>query len=64
MYTYEKGIDQSAEYGGQLGLKENVFLVFVELSHEEAKPLEQAIERSGSKVIVSAPIEFYCSRTK
>jgi hypothetical protein len=52
MYTYEKGIDQAAEYGGQLGLKEIVFLVFVELSQEEAKPLEQEVERSGIKVIV------------
>jgi hypothetical protein len=52
MYTYEKGIGQAAEYGGQLGLKEIVFLVFVELSQEEAKPLEQEVERSGIKVIV------------
>jgi hypothetical protein len=52
MYSYEKGIGQAAEYGGQLGLKEVVFLVFVELSQEEAKPLEQEVERSGIKVIV------------
>lgn len=51
MYWYEKGIDQAAEYGGQLGLKEIVFLVFVELSQEEAKPLEQEVERAGIKVI-------------
>jgi hypothetical protein len=51
MYTFEKGIDQAAEYAGQLGLKEIVFLVFVELSQEEAKPLEQETDRSGIKVI-------------
>jgi len=52
MYTYGKGIEQAAVYGRQLGLKEIVFLVFVELSQEEAKPLEQEVERSGIKVIV------------
>jgi hypothetical protein len=52
MYTYERGIDQAAEYGGQLGLKEIVFLVFVELSQEEAKQLEQEVNRSGIKVVV------------
>ena len=52
MHTYEKGIDQAAEYGRQLGLKEIVFLVFVELTQEEAKPLEQEVDRSGIKVVV------------
>jgi hypothetical protein len=52
MYTFEKGIDQAAEYAGQLGLKEIVFLVFVELSQEEAKPLEQEVDRAGIKVVV------------
>jgi hypothetical protein len=52
MYTFERGIDQAAEYGRQLGLKEIVFLVFVELTQEEAKPLEQEVNRSGIKVVV------------
>jgi len=52
MYAFEKGIDQAAEYGRQLGLKEIVFLVFVELTQEEAKPLEQEVDRSGIKVVV------------
>ncbi len=52
MYTFERGIDQAAEYGRQLGLKEIVFLVFVELTQEEAKPLEQEVDRAGIKVVV------------
>jgi hypothetical protein len=52
MYTFEKGIDQAAEYGRRMGLKEIVFLVFVELSEEEAKQLEQEIEKTGIKVTV------------
>ncbi|MCI0470152.1 MAG: AAA-like domain-containing protein [Candidatus Aminicenantes bacterium] len=51
MYRFERGIDQAAEYAQQLGLKEIVFLVFVELSGEEAKPLELVVDRSGIKVI-------------
>ncbi|MCI0471376.1 MAG: AAA-like domain-containing protein [Candidatus Aminicenantes bacterium] len=51
MYRFERGIEQAAEYGRQLGLKEIVFLVFVELSQEEAKPLEQTVDRGGIKVI-------------
>jgi hypothetical protein len=52
MYTFERGIDQAAEYGRRMGLKEIVFLVFVELSEEEAKQLEQEIEKPGIKVTV------------
>ena len=52
MYTFEKGIDQAASYGRQLGLTEIVYLVFVELSEEDAKQLEQVVDRSGIKVIV------------
>jgi hypothetical protein len=54
MYTFEKGIDQAAAYARQMGLKEIVFLVFVELTPEEAKQLEQDVEKSGIKVIVIA----------
>jgi hypothetical protein len=54
MYTFEKGIDQAAEYGRQMGLKEIFFLVFVELTPEEAKQLEQDVEKPGIKVIVIA----------
>jgi hypothetical protein len=32
-----------------LGLKEIVFLVFVELTQEEARPLEHEVDRSGIK---------------
>lgn len=52
MYTFERGIGQAAEYGQQLGLTEVVFLVFIELSQEEAKPLEQIVDKPGIKVIV------------
>ena len=52
MYTFEKGIGQAAEYGRQLGLKEIALLVFVELSEEEAKQLENDVEKPGIKVIV------------
>jgi hypothetical protein len=52
MYDYRKGIDQAAEYGRRLGLKEIVLLIFVELSEEEVKELEQEIEKPGINVIV------------
>jgi hypothetical protein len=55
IYTFEKGIDQAAGYGRQMGLKEIFFLVFVELTEEEAKQLEKEIEKNGIKVI-SIPI--------
>jgi hypothetical protein len=51
-YRFEKGIEQAAEYGRQLGVKEIVYLVFVELGAEEAKQLEQEVENAGIKVIV------------
>jgi hypothetical protein len=52
MYTFERGIDQAAEYGHRMGLKEIALLVFVELSEEEAKQLEQEVDKPGIKVIV------------
>jgi len=52
MYDYRRGIEQAADYGKQLGLKEIVLLVFVELKEEEVKELEQEIEKPGIKVIV------------
>jgi hypothetical protein len=52
MYTHEKGIEQAAEYGRQLGLKEIAFLVFIELSAAEAKQLEKEVEKNGVKVTV------------
>jgi hypothetical protein len=52
MYDYRQGIDRAADYGRQLGLKEIVLLVFVELKEEEVKELEQEIEKSGIKVII------------
>jgi hypothetical protein len=55
IYMFEKGIDQAAEYGRQMGLKEIFFLVFVELTEEEAKQLEKQVEKNGVKVI-SIPI--------
>jgi hypothetical protein len=54
-YVYEQGIDRAAEYGIKLGLKEIVYLVFVELKEEEAKELDQVIEKPGINVI-SIPI--------
>lgn len=52
MYDYRRGIEQAAGYGKQLGLKEIVLLVFVELKEEEVKELEQAIEKPGITVNV------------
>jgi hypothetical protein len=52
MYDFRRGIEQAAEYGRQLGLKEIVFLVFVELKEEEVKELEQQIDKPGIQVIV------------
>ncbi|HLP46072.1 MAG TPA: hypothetical protein VK469_09000 [Candidatus Kapabacteria bacterium] len=54
-YVYEQGIDRAAEYGIKLGLKEIVYLVFVELKEEEAKELDKVIEKPGINVI-SIPI--------
>jgi hypothetical protein len=34
VYDFRQGIEQAAESGRQLGLKEIVFLVFVELKEE------------------------------
>lgn len=52
MYRFEKGIEQAAQYGKQLGLKEIAYLVFVELGEEEAKQLEQEVDENGIKVMV------------
>ncbi|MCX6579502.1 MAG: AAA-like domain-containing protein [Candidatus Aminicenantes bacterium] len=52
MYAHEKGVEQAAEYGRQLGLKEIAFLVFIELSAAEAKQLEKEVEKNGVKVTV------------
>jgi len=52
MYTHEKGIEQAAAYGRQMGLKEAAFLVFVELTPAEAKQLEKVVEKNGVTVTV------------
>ncbi len=52
MYTHEKGIEQAAEYGRQIGLKEISFVIFVEVSPAEAKQLEKEVEKNGVKVTV------------
>ena len=52
MNTHQKGIEQAAEYGRQMGLKEVALLVFVEVTPEEAKQLEKQVEKSGVKVTV------------
>jgi len=52
MYSFEKGIHQAAEYAKQLDLKEIAFLVFVELTAEEAKQLQQEVDKDGVKVVV------------
>jgi hypothetical protein len=52
MYTHEKGIEQAADYGRQMGLQEVAFLVFVEVTPEEAKQLEKVVDRNGVKVTV------------
>jgi hypothetical protein len=52
MYAHEKGIEQAAEYGRQMGLQEVAFLVFVELSPAEAKQLEKVVEKNSVKVTV------------
>ena len=52
MNTHEKGIEQAAEYGRQMGLKEVAYLVFIELTPAEAKQLEKEVEKNGVKVTV------------
>lgn len=52
MYAHEKGIEQAAEYGRQMGLQEVAFLVFVEVTPPEAKQLEKVVEKNGVKVTV------------
>ena len=52
MYTFEKGIEQAAEYGKQLGLNEISYLVFVELSDEDIRQFEKHIERDGITVVI------------
>jgi hypothetical protein len=51
-YRFEKGIEQAAEYGRQLGVKEIAYLVFVELGEEEAGQLQQEVDIAGIKVMV------------
>ncbi len=52
MNLHEKGIEQAAEYGRQMGLQEVAFLVFVEVTPEEAKQLEKVVDKNGVKVTV------------
>ncbi|HLP60016.1 MAG TPA: ATP-binding protein [Candidatus Deferrimicrobium sp.] len=52
MSDFHRGIDQAADYGRQTGLKEISFVIFVELSPEEAKQLEKVVEKNGIKVTV------------
>jgi hypothetical protein len=52
MSGLNKAMEQAGEYGVQMGLKEVFLLVFVELSQEDAKPLEQEVDKSGIKVTV------------
>ncbi|HLP45838.1 MAG TPA: AAA-like domain-containing protein [Candidatus Kapabacteria bacterium] len=52
MYSFEKGIEQAAEYGRRMELKEVAFVVFIELSEAEAKQLEKIVDKNGIKVTV------------
>ena len=52
MYDFSEGIEQAAEYGRQLGLKEVALLVFIELTPAEAKQLEKVVEKNGVNVTV------------
>jgi len=52
MNLHEKGIEQAAEYGRQMGLQEVAFLVFVEVTPEEAKQLEKVVGKNGVNVTV------------
>ena len=52
MNMHEKGIEQAAEYGRQMGLKEVALLVFVELTLAEAKQLEKVVDKKGINVTV------------
>ena len=52
MNTHEKGIEQAAEYGRQMGLNDVAFIVFVELTPAEAKQLEKVVEKNGVNVTV------------
>ncbi|MCX6583352.1 MAG: AAA-like domain-containing protein [Candidatus Aminicenantes bacterium] len=52
MYAHEKGIEQAAEYGRQMGLQEVACIVFVEVTPAEAKQLEKVVDKNGVKVTV------------
>lgn len=52
MNTHKKGIEQAAEYGWQMELKEVSFVVFVEVTPAEVKQLEKVVERNGVRVEV------------
>jgi hypothetical protein len=52
MHTHEKGIDQAAEYGRQMGLKDVALLEFVELNPAEAKQLQKVVDKNGVQVTV------------
>lgn len=52
MYLFEKGIEQAADYGLKLGLSEIIYLVFIELTQEEAGQLEKEIDKPGIRVKV------------
>jgi hypothetical protein len=52
MYDFNRGIEQAEEYGRKLQLKEIFLLIFVELTEEEVKELEQETEKSGIKINV------------
>jgi hypothetical protein len=52
MNAHEKGIQQAAEYGRQMGLKDVALIEFVELTPTEAKQLEKMVEKNGVNVTV------------
>jgi hypothetical protein len=52
MNLHEKGIEQAAEYGRQMGLQEVACIVFVEVTPPEAKQLEKVVDKNGVKVTV------------
>jgi len=52
MSDFRQGIEQAAEYGRKIGLKEIFFVIFVELTPAEVKQLEKEVEKNGVKVTV------------
>jgi len=52
MFTFEKGIEQAADYCRQMGWAEIFYLVFVELSEVDVRQFEKTVEQNGITVSI------------